>query len=77
MDALRIISEDHNNLWRLATTVDQLASDMEAGAPLDLAFFSSVLDYIEQFVERSHHPKEDDYLFPMPVSYTHLTLPTN
>jgi branched-chain amino acid transport system ATP-binding protein len=65
MDALRIISEDHNNLWRLATTVDQLASDMEAGAPLDLAFFSLVLDYIEQFVERSHHPKEDDYLFPM------------
>jgi branched-chain amino acid transport system ATP-binding protein len=63
MDALRIISEDHNNLWRLATTVDQLAGEMEAGAPLELAFFTSVLDYIEQFVERSHHPKEDDYLF--------------
>ena len=65
MDALRIISEDHNNLWRLATTVDQLATDMEAGAPLEQAFFTSVLDYIEQFVERSHHPKEDDFLFPM------------
>lgn len=63
MDALRIISEDHNNLWRLATTVDQLATDMESGAPLEAAFFGSVLDYIEQFVERSHHPKEDDYLF--------------
>ncbi|MBB1075678.1 ATP-binding cassette domain-containing protein [Rhodoferax sp. 4810] len=71
MDALRIISEDHNNLWRLATTVDQLAGDMEAQAKaglqasqaLDTAFFVSVLDYIEQFVERSHHPKEDDYLF--------------
>ena len=65
MDALRIISEDHNNLWRLATTVDQLSGEMEAGAPLELAFFTSVLDYIEQFVERSHHPKEDDFLFPM------------
>ena len=63
MDALRIISEDHNNLWRLATTVDQLAADMESGAPLEAAFFESVFDYLDQFVERLHHPKEDDYLF--------------
>jgi branched-chain amino acid transport system ATP-binding protein len=63
MDALRIISEDHNNLWRLATSVDQLAADMESGAPLEAAFFESVFDYLDQFVERLHHPKEDDYLF--------------
>jgi branched-chain amino acid transport system ATP-binding protein len=63
MDALRIISEDHNNLWRLATSVDQLAADMESGEPLDVGFFGSIFDYLEQFVERSHHPKEDDFLF--------------
>lgn len=63
MDALRIISEDHNNLWRLATAVDQLAADMQAGGSLEHAFFESVFNYIDQFVERSHHPKEDDYLF--------------
>jgi len=63
MDALRIISEDHNNLWRLATTVDHLAGEIEHGAPPDVAFFESVFDYIDQFVERSHHPKEDGYLF--------------
>jgi branched-chain amino acid transport system ATP-binding protein len=63
MDALRIISEDHNNLWRLATSVDQLAADMESGEPLDVGFFGSIFDYVEQFVERSHHPKEDDFLF--------------
>ncbi len=63
MDALRIISEDHNNLWRLATTVDQLAAETEGGAPLEVSFFESVFDYLDQFVERSHHPKEDDFLF--------------
>lgn len=63
MQALRIISEDHNNLWRLATTIDQVAQDIEGGAPVDPAFFNSVFDYIEQFVDRSHHPKEDDFLF--------------
>jgi branched-chain amino acid transport system ATP-binding protein len=63
MDALNIISQDHSNLWRLATTIDHVAADMEAGAPVEQSFFNAVFDYIEQFVDRSHHPKEDDYLF--------------
>ena len=65
MDALRIISEDHNNLWRLATTVDQLANEIEGGASLEGDFFDLVLVYMAQFSQRSHHPKEDDYLFPI------------
>lgn len=63
MQALRIISEDHSNLWRLASTIDHVAGEIEDGIPVDPAFFSSVFDYIEQFVDRSHHPKEDDFLF--------------
>jgi branched-chain amino acid transport system ATP-binding protein len=63
MDALRIISEDHNNLWRMATTVDQLAGELEAGAALEPQFLGSVLDYILQFEQQLHYPKEDDYLF--------------
>lgn len=63
MDALRIISEDHNNLWRLATGVDQMAADMEGGGALDTAFFDAVFDYLEQFCDDSHHRREDEYLF--------------
>lgn len=63
MDALTLISQDHSNLWRLATTVDQVASEIESGAAIEQPFFTAVFDYIEQFVDRSHHPKEDDYLF--------------
>jgi branched-chain amino acid transport system ATP-binding protein len=63
MDALTIISQEHSNMWRLATTLDQVASDMQAGAPLESAFFEAALDYITQFVDRMHHPKEDDFLF--------------
>jgi branched-chain amino acid transport system ATP-binding protein len=64
MDALRIISEDHNNLWRMATTVDQLAGELEAGAASEFDFLASVLDYIAQFEVRAHYPKENDFLFP-------------
>jgi len=63
MDALTLISQEHSNMWRLATTLDQVATDMQAGAPLETAFFDAALDYISQFVDRMHHPKEDDYLF--------------
>jgi len=63
MDALTLISQDHSNLWRLATTVDHVASEIEVGAAVEEPFFNAVFDYIEQFVDRSHHPKEDDYLF--------------
>ena len=63
MQALRIISEDHSNMWRLATTIDHVAGEIEDGAPVDPAFFNAVFDYIVQFVDRFHHPKEDDYLF--------------
>lgn len=63
MEALRIISQDHSNLWRLATTIDHVAEEIEGGAPIDPFFFHSVFEYLEQFVDQSHHPKEDDYLF--------------
>ncbi|CAM3786641.1 ATP-binding cassette domain-containing protein (plasmid) [Polaromonas hydrogenivorans] len=63
MQSLRIISEDHSNMWRLATTIDHVAEEIEGGAKVDPAFFDSVFDYIEQFVDRYHHPKEDDHLF--------------
>jgi branched-chain amino acid transport system ATP-binding protein len=63
MEALRIISQDHSNLWRLATTIDLVAEEIEGGERLNPAFFTSVFDYIEQFVDHFHHPKEDDFLF--------------
>ncbi len=63
METLRIITEEHQNLWRIAITVDLVADELEAGGKVDPAFFNSVFDYIEQFVDRVHHPKEDDFLF--------------
>lgn len=63
MEALQIIQEEHRNLWRIAITIDQVADDMDQGTRVDPAFFNSLFDYIEQFVDQAHHPKEDDFLF--------------
>jgi len=65
METLRVITEEHQNLWRIATTIDLVADEMEAGSKVDPAFFGSIFDYIEQFMDACHHAKEDDYLFPV------------
>ena len=64
MEALRIITEEHQNLWRIATTLDMVAEEIEAGSKVEVPFFSSVFDYIEQFMDLAHHAKEDEFLFP-------------
>lgn len=65
MKALRIISEEHRNLWRIAATMDMVADESVAGHPVDPAFFTAIFDYIEEFMDRCHHAKEDEYLFPI------------
>ncbi len=64
MEALRIITEEHQNLWRIATTLDMVANEIDGGGHVETAFFTSLFDYIDQFMDRAHHAKEDSYLFP-------------
>ncbi|GAB4217383.1 MAG: hypothetical protein Fur007_19370 [Rhodoferax sp.] len=65
MDALRCISEDHNNLWRLFTTVEHALAQTATAAELDMAFFDAAFDYTAEFVDGLHHRREEDLLFPM------------
>ena len=63
MQAIQIIQEEHGKLWRVATTINIVADEIDSGGALSAGFFNAVFDYIEGFVDQSHHPKEDDYLF--------------
>lgn len=63
MHALDIIQEEHRNLWRIATTMDWVAGELQAGEPVDEGFFHALFDYIQEFMDGCHHAKEDQYLF--------------
>ena len=63
MEALRIITEEHQNLWRIATTLDMVADEIDGGNKVEAPFFNSVFDYIDQFMDCAHHAKEDEFLF--------------
>jgi hemerythrin-like domain-containing protein len=62
--ALSIIREEHRSLSAVTRSLRVLARDAHArgGAP-DYQLFTLILDYIEGFSNRFHHPKEDAYLF--------------
>jgi len=63
MEALSIIKDEHRNLWRIATSLERVIEDMEKTGEVDHVFLGSVFDYLEQFVDNFHHPKEDAFLF--------------
>ncbi len=67
MLTLQILQTEHRNMWRLASAMNALARDLprpdDADGQQDLRTIALMLDYIDAFTDRFHHPKEDDFLF--------------
>jgi hemerythrin-like domain-containing protein len=62
--ALSIIREEHGSLSAVTRSLRTLARDArDRGRAPDYELFTLILDYIEGFSDRFHHPKEDAYLF--------------
>ena len=62
--AVNIIKQEHLNYLALLQCLGHLANEAsESRSKPDLRLFHSIIDYIESFLNRFHHPKEDDYLF--------------
>jgi hemerythrin-like domain-containing protein len=64
MKAIAIIQDEHRAITAVVEALRHIVAGIEAGrmAP-DHALLGALFDYIEQFPERLHHPKEDDFLF--------------
>ncbi|MEN8197481.1 MAG: hemerythrin domain-containing protein [Pseudomonadota bacterium] len=64
-DAINIIQREHRAIAAVVYCLDRVIKDVRDGrlAP-DFDFFRAALDYIQEFPDHFHHPKENDYLFP-------------
>ncbi|MBK7765692.1 MAG: hemerythrin domain-containing protein [Sulfuritalea sp.] len=63
-EALQIISNEHRSMWQLTVVLDELRKQL--GNPRqkpDSDLFNLILDYIEQYIERVHEPKEEAFLY--------------
>ena len=64
MKAIAIIRDEHRAITAVIEGLRHLVAEVAAGnMPPDHTLLAALFHYIEQFPERLHHPKEDDYLF--------------
>ena len=64
MRALAIIRSEHQNLGAVLYSLEHLLQEIENGKQPDFGVFHGLLTYIDRFLGRYHHPKENRYLFP-------------
>jgi hemerythrin-like domain-containing protein len=69
--SLAIIREEHQQLACVLRSMRHLVEEMVERDPLQLKFFRALLFYINEFPERVHHPKEEQYLFAKIKERTH------
>ncbi len=61
---LSVIRDEHKKLTAIIQSMAYLARDsVDRGVALDDKLLTMILDYIQAFPNRVHHPKEDEYLF--------------
>ena len=61
---LEIMRTEHRSLAAVLHALQYLAREIEEhGAKPDYGLLRLIVDYIDSFHQRFHHPKEDEYLF--------------
>jgi hemerythrin-like domain-containing protein len=61
--ALEIIYDEHRALAAVLHGLLFLVGEVRAGKSPDARLFRAILEYIEAFPEKLHHPKEDEYVY--------------
>jgi branched-chain amino acid transport system ATP-binding protein len=64
MHAISIIKSEHKNLGAVLYSLEKLIEEIDNGKDPDFGVFHGLLTYIDRFLDRFHHPKENHYLFP-------------
>ncbi len=61
--ATRMLRDEHLALASVLYALRRTVRRIDAGAPADFRLLHALIDYIVEFPERLHHPKESRYLF--------------
>ena len=63
-EALQTISNEHRSMWQVSVVLEELCKQCgDAQQKPDAELFELILEYIEQYIERVHQPKEEAYLY--------------
>ncbi|MGZ5042176.1 MAG: hemerythrin domain-containing protein [Usitatibacter sp.] len=71
--ALSVIASEHRSIASVLSGLDHFATrGLRGGKVPDARVFRAMLQYLDLFAERMHHPKEDTYLFARLRDRTHI-----
>jgi len=64
MKATQQLKDEHEGVKIMLNILEQVCQELEAGESLNKEHFDGILEFLRVFVDKCHHGKEEDLLFP-------------
>ncbi|MDD5557380.1 MAG: hemerythrin domain-containing protein [bacterium] len=64
MKATGQLKAEHEGIRIMLRVLDKIGDDIKAGAGVDAGHLHRIIEFLKVFVDRCHHGKEEDVLFP-------------
>ena len=64
MKAIEELKNEHRGIQLMLRILDQIGKKAENGHVVDQDHLSKILEFLTVFVDKCHHGKEEDFLFP-------------
>ncbi len=64
MKATADLKEEHSGIKVMLAILEKVCDRLEAGGRVDPRHPDQILEFLQVFVDRCHHAKEEDHLFP-------------
>ena len=65
MSAIEVLVDEHRLISRMVNVLTVLHKRLESDEYADVNVLTDVVDFFRMFVDRNHHAKEEDALFPI------------
>ncbi len=64
MKATRDLKDEHEGIKVMLAILGKVCDRLDAGQPVDPKHLDEILEFLKVFVDKCHHAKEEDHLFP-------------
>ncbi len=64
MESTRVLKEEHGGVKIMLGILDKVSGRLESGQPVPREDLDRILEFLKVFVDRCHHAKEEEFLFP-------------
>lgn len=65
MKATQQLKDEHEGIKAMLVILEKVCEKLEAAGSIDKVNFDGILEFLKVFVDRCHHGKEEELLFPM------------